>query len=195
MLGRAGSSIVRVAARWQGGSSIRDRCCALGRRPIGSWSAAGAPLARRKLHHSGTALTDSTGTVGGLSDFDVATLRGDTPSCQDFIHLNAAGASPPPDVVVDTQVDHLRCEAAIGGYAAAATEKTLVAHAAVYTSIAKLLNGAPREIALMDSSTYVHAHVCEWRAHWVALEVPVSVLARICITNTTHSCIADSLAH
>ncbi len=82
---------------------------------------------------------------------DVDAVRADTPGCSAVVHLNNAGASLPPTVVTETVIAHLRREAAIGGYEAAAeaTERT----EAVYEQLAALLRCDPAEIALVESAT------------------------------------------
>ncbi len=87
-----------------------------------------------------------------LNDDEIAAARAATPGCRaDLIHLNHAGASLPPQVVLDTHIDHLRAEATIGGYeaAAAAVERD----DAVYASIARLIGAAPDEIARTEHAT------------------------------------------
>ncbi len=82
---------------------------------------------------------------------DVGRVRADTPGCRDVVHLNNAGASLPPRVVVDTVIEHLELEARVGGYAAgdAVAERS----AAVYGSVAALVGAAPDEIALVENAT------------------------------------------
>ena len=71
--------------------------------------------------------------------------------------MNAAGASPSPEAVVNVITEHLRLEMAEGGYAAAA--KTADATSQVYDSVARMINAvSPFEIALHDSSTTSFAH-------------------------------------
>jgi selenocysteine lyase/cysteine desulfurase len=82
---------------------------------------------------------------------DVDQLRADTPACADLVHLNNAGASLPPRVVTEAVVDHLRLEAAIGGYEAA--DERRAALDAVPARAAELIGAAPDEIALFDSAT------------------------------------------
>ncbi|WP_437779928.1 aminotransferase class V-fold PLP-dependent enzyme [Sorangium sp. So ce1097] len=82
---------------------------------------------------------------------DIAALRRDTPACADVVHFNNAGAALPPTVVVDTVVDHLRREAAIGGYEAEAEAGARLE--AVYGSVARLIGAGPDEIALVESAT------------------------------------------
>lgn len=74
-----------------------------------------------------------------------------TPGTADRIHLNNAGAALMTKEVLETQVEHLRLEATIGGYeAAAATEERFNA---VYESIARLIGAATDEIAIVDNAT------------------------------------------
>jgi len=82
---------------------------------------------------------------------DVAKVRADTPGCGEVVHLNNAGASLPPRVVVDTVIEHLELEARVGGYAAA--DQVAQRSAAVYDSVATLLGAAPDEIALVENAT------------------------------------------
>ncbi|XYH97807.1 aminotransferase class V-fold PLP-dependent enzyme [Sorangium sp. So ce1128] len=82
---------------------------------------------------------------------DIAALRRDTPACASVVHFNNAGASLPPAVVVDTVVEHLRREAAIGGYEAQAEAAARLE--AVYGSVARLIGAEPGEIALIENAT------------------------------------------
>ncbi|WP_437998385.1 aminotransferase class V-fold PLP-dependent enzyme [Sorangium sp. So ce185] len=82
---------------------------------------------------------------------DIAALRRDTPACASVLHFNNAGSSLPPAAVVDTVVEHLRREAAIGGYEAEAEAGERLA--AVYGSVARLIGAAPDEIALVENAT------------------------------------------
>lgn len=54
------------------------------------------------------------------SQIDFARLRADTPGCAHVLHLNAAGSALPSWRTLDATLDHLRLEAEIGGYEAAA---------------------------------------------------------------------------
>lgn len=82
---------------------------------------------------------------------DIARLRGETPGVQNVSHFNNAGAALPPNTVLQTQINHLQLEAAIGGYEAANQESARVD--AVYASIAKLINARPTEIAIVENAT------------------------------------------
>ncbi len=91
-----------------------------------------------------------------LTSAEVAAARAATPGCttdpaERIVHLNHAGSSLPTQHVLDTQLDHLRAEATIGGYeaAAAAGERD----AGVYDSIAALIGARRDEIARMEHAT------------------------------------------
>jgi selenocysteine lyase/cysteine desulfurase len=82
---------------------------------------------------------------------DVARARADTPGCSEVLHFNNAGAALMPRPVLDAVVDHLRLEAATGGYeaadaAAGAIERT-------YAALADLLGCTTDEIAVVENAT------------------------------------------
>lgn len=82
---------------------------------------------------------------------DLDRIRADTPGVAEVVHLNNAGAALPPTPVLETQIAHLRREAAIGGYetAAEAADRT----EDVYRSIARLIGAAPHGVALVENAT------------------------------------------
>ncbi|MEU7859367.1 aminotransferase class V-fold PLP-dependent enzyme [Nonomuraea sp. NPDC049141] len=82
---------------------------------------------------------------------DLARARELTPGTANTVHLNNAGASLPSTPVLEATVGHLRLEAEIGGYEAAARAAENVE--ATYGSAARLLNCSPDEIAIVDSAT------------------------------------------
>jgi selenocysteine lyase/cysteine desulfurase len=82
---------------------------------------------------------------------DVEKVRAETPGCRNVIHFNNAGAALQPQPVLDAVLGHLRLEAEIGGYEAA--DRAEAALEGVYTSLARLINGAPDEIALVENAT------------------------------------------
>ncbi len=99
-----------------------------------------------------------------IERIDVARVRRDTPGCEKVVHFNNAGASLMPTPVLEASLAHLQLEARIGGYEAA--EEAQARHAAVYRSIAALLNASPEEIALSDSATRA------WRLAFESLPIP-----------------------
>lgn len=82
---------------------------------------------------------------------DLERVRADTPGAARVIHFNNAGSALPPAPVLDAVVDHLRLEAEIGGYEAADRAQPRVER--TYAAIARLLNAAPDEIALIENAT------------------------------------------
>lgn len=82
---------------------------------------------------------------------DLQRLRADTPGCDRLTHFNNAGASLPPSVVLDTVSRHQQLETQLGGYEAgdAVASQT----AAVYASVARLLNSRADEVAIVDNAT------------------------------------------
>jgi cysteine desulfurase / selenocysteine lyase len=82
---------------------------------------------------------------------DLARFRAETLGVQNVAHFNNAGSALPPNAVVEAQISHLQLEAAIGGYEAANQESARVA--AVYDSVARLINAEPQEIAVVENAT------------------------------------------
>ena len=78
-------------------------------------------------------------------------VRRDTPGVANVVHFNNAGSALPPQVVLDTVIDHLRREAEIGGYEAAA--EAADREEAVYSSIATLIGADARQIATIENAT------------------------------------------
>ena len=82
---------------------------------------------------------------------DIDRIRADTPAAARRAYLHNAGSALMPIPVVEAMKRHIDLEAEIGGYAAADREAKRLQ--AVYASVAKLLNAAPVEIALMENAT------------------------------------------
>ena len=82
---------------------------------------------------------------------DVARARAETPGCAHRSHLNNAGAGLMPQPVVDAQIAHIELESEIGGYEAHAAAQDKID--AAYAAVARLLNCAPTEVALMENAT------------------------------------------
>ncbi|MEL6344690.1 MAG: aminotransferase class V-fold PLP-dependent enzyme [Myxococcota bacterium] len=104
-----------------------------------------------------------------MSLMDVDQLRAQTPGCSSLIHFNNAGAALPPQGVVDAQIEHLRRESLIGGYEAAEIVASRLDE--IYALAARLINGHPDEIALVDNATRA------WQLAFYAL--PLNPGARI----------------
>ena len=115
---------------------------------------------------------------------DLARLRADTPGCELVAHLNNAGAALSPDPVVEAVVDHLRLEARVGGYEAAALADGALE--ATGASVARLLGVDPLDVALLvgraklDEAVSVEAAWdCLTRAERTAVLSDEAALARL----------------
>jgi selenocysteine lyase/cysteine desulfurase len=86
-----------------------------------------------------------------VAGIDLARARADTPGCAHVTHFNNAGAGLMPQSVLDTMVAHLRREATIGGYEAAAEAGNRLE--AVYDELAALLGCDRDEIAVVENAT------------------------------------------
>jgi cysteine desulfurase/selenocysteine lyase len=86
-----------------------------------------------------------------MTGIDIAAVRADTPGSRDRVFLDNAGSSLPPTPVLDEVIGHLRREAQVGGYVAAAQRDADLEHG--YQVFAELLDCEPDEIAFTDSAT------------------------------------------
>lgn len=82
---------------------------------------------------------------------DVDAVRAATPGCEVVAHLNNAGSSLPPAIVVDRVVEYLRREAMIGGYEIA--DECLEELDSVYSTACSLFGGRPENWAFVESAT------------------------------------------
>ncbi|OQP49776.1 aminotransferase V [Niastella yeongjuensis] len=89
--------------------------------------------------------------VKPLSEAEIQAIRAETAGTAGRIHLNNAGASLPPDVVVKTMVDFLQEEAVHGGYETEAKYRAQLDH--THTLIAQLINASRDEIALTENAS------------------------------------------
>lgn len=87
----------------------------------------------------------------GITNEELQRIRTETSGVSHVIHFNNAGASLPPDAVVDTVVAYLREEALFGGYGTEA--KYLDEITGVYDRIARLINADRDEIALFENAS------------------------------------------
>lgn len=86
-----------------------------------------------------------------MTPAEIEEYRRRTPGCAGRIHLNNAGASLMSESVLAAQVEHLRLEAEIGGYEAAAARAADIE--AVYDSCAGLIRAKRHQIALVENAT------------------------------------------
>lgn len=82
---------------------------------------------------------------------DIDRIRAETPAASRLVYLHNAGAALMPAPVISAMKQHIDLESDIGGYAAADRESDRLD--AVYGSVARLLNAAPEEIALVENAT------------------------------------------
>ncbi|KXF87915.1 aminotransferase class V [Rhodococcus ruber Chol-4] len=108
---------------------------------------------------------------------DLQRARRDTPGCFDRVFLDSAGSSLPPTPVLETTVAHLRREAEVGGYVAAAERADDLA--AVKTSIARLVGAEAPSIALVESATRA------WASFFYS--VPLRAGDRILLTRSEYA--------
>ena len=82
----------------------------------------------------------------------MASLRADTPGCQDSLFLNSAGASLMPQPVVRAMSAYLQQETQLGGYEVERLQRDQIDQ--LYEEIARLLNTRPDHIAYAYSATH-----------------------------------------
>jgi cysteine desulfurase/selenocysteine lyase len=82
---------------------------------------------------------------------DVTRARAETPGTAHVAHFNNAGASLPPQPVLDTVMAHLQLEARLGGYEAEDAARDRLER--VYDSIAALLHVSREEVAVVENAT------------------------------------------
>jgi cysteine desulfurase / selenocysteine lyase len=82
---------------------------------------------------------------------DVGRARAETPGVEHVAHLNNAGAALAPAPVLDAVIGHLRREAEIGGYEAAAERREQIEH--TYDAIARLIGARRDELAIVENAT------------------------------------------
>ena len=83
---------------------------------------------------------------------DLDRLRAQTPGCVHRIHLNNAGAALMSRSTLEAMTAHLRLEAEIGGYEAAAQAQEQID--VTCAALAQLVGGRSDEVALFDNSTH-----------------------------------------
>lgn len=86
-----------------------------------------------------------------LSEQEIQQFRAETKGTAQRVHFNNAGASLPPDVVVQTMIDYLNEEATYGGYETEAKYQEQIEN--VYTLIARLINANVDEVAITENAS------------------------------------------
>jgi cysteine desulfurase/selenocysteine lyase len=86
-----------------------------------------------------------------FNETEIQAFRAATTGTAERIHFNNAGASLPPDIVVNIMVDYLREEALYGGYETEAKYRTQLDD--THTGIARLIHAHPNEIALVENAS------------------------------------------
>jgi selenocysteine lyase/cysteine desulfurase len=86
-----------------------------------------------------------------FSEAEIQAFRAATRGTAERIHLNNAGASLPPDAVVNVMVDFLQEEALYGGYETEAKYRAQLDH--THTLIAQLIHANADEIALVENAS------------------------------------------
>ncbi len=82
---------------------------------------------------------------------DKTAVRADLLGDAGVAHLDHAGAALMPRCVLETQIEHLKLEAAVGGYEAARLREDQIE--AVYDSVARLINCQRNEVAIVENAT------------------------------------------
>lgn len=82
---------------------------------------------------------------------DKQAVTSDLASAEETIHFDNAGAALMPRCVLETQIEHLKLEAAVGGYEAKRLKDAEIE--AVYDSVARLINCARDEVAIVENAT------------------------------------------
>lgn len=100
-------------------------------------------------------MTGSAVALHAIDANDVARWRADTPGALRRHHLNNAGASMPPHVVMRAMLDHLDLESVTGGYEAASAARAALDD--VYKALASVVHAAPHNIAVTSSATAAYA--------------------------------------
>lgn len=82
---------------------------------------------------------------------EIISFRKETDGCANVIHLNNAGAGLMPNIVTQSQLEHIKLESRIGGYEAAALKAETIQQ--FYVQAAALFNCKPSNIAFTASAT------------------------------------------
>lgn len=119
-----------------------------------------------------------------MNQLDIGSLRAATPGVGHRVHLDNAGAALVTRRTLDRVVDHLRLEAEIGGYEAAAARVDELA--AVRSSIAALLGGRPDEVAVTTGDTAAWAKAFWGFVHGGGVRAGDTVVVDRVVYNSHH---------
>ena len=86
-----------------------------------------------------------------FSEREIQRFRSETKGTSEWIHFNNAGASLPPDEVVETVIHYLSEEAAQGGYEMEYKYKEQLEN--VYQLIARLIHAEKDEVAIVENAS------------------------------------------
>ncbi|RWY57566.1 aminotransferase class V-fold PLP-dependent enzyme [Mucilaginibacter gilvus] len=86
-----------------------------------------------------------------INEQEVQQYRAETKGAAALIHFNNAGASLPPDVVLNTVINYLKEEAQYGGYETEAKYQVTLNN--TYDLIARLINAHRDEVAIVESAS------------------------------------------
>jgi selenocysteine lyase/cysteine desulfurase len=89
--------------------------------------------------------------ITALSEQEIQQLRTETKGTTVKVHFNNAGASLPPDAVVETVITYLNDEAIYGGYETEYKYKDQLDN--TYSLIARLINADKDEIAIVENAS------------------------------------------
>jgi cysteine desulfurase / selenocysteine lyase len=90
--------------------------------------------------------------ITAFSEEEIERVRAETKGTGQRTHFNNAGASMPPDIVVDTIVRYLQEEAAFGGYETESKYEEPLEN--VYALVARLIHADKDEIALVQNASF-----------------------------------------
>jgi selenocysteine lyase/cysteine desulfurase len=86
-----------------------------------------------------------------FSGREIQKFRSDTRGTSEWAHFNNAGASLPPDEVVETVIQYLREEALLGGYETEHLHRDQLEN--VYALIARLIHADKDEVAIVENAS------------------------------------------
>ena len=89
--------------------------------------------------------------TAAFSDAEIKKFRAETRGTVEKIHFNNAGASLPPDKIVDTIIGYLQEEATHGGYETEYKYRDQLQN--TYALIARLINANPDEVAIVENAS------------------------------------------